>query len=150
MSEGQSPPSPQPDALVDIDTRFTRWLVRWRFVFFALLAILVVMPFNGQWRIGLDSSLYRGVAQNLVEGNGYTFAGMKLRNVFAVADAHPLGFNPAAPPSPIGEARGWPGGSVVWTVLAVVGPLAWCCGSHGRRAAIPCACLAAMARQAEK
>lgn len=67
---------------LDLDTPFTRWLVRWRWVFFVLLAILVVVPFNGQWRIGIDSSLYRGVAENLVAGKGYTFAGIPQRQIY--------------------------------------------------------------------
>ncbi len=66
----------------DLDTPFTRWLVRWRFLFFAIVAVMVVLPFNGQWRIGLDSALYRGVAENLVAGRGYTFAGLRQTQIY--------------------------------------------------------------------
>lgn len=65
-----------------LDTPFTRWLVRWRWVFLILLGVLIVLPFNGQWRIGLDSALYRGVAENLVHGKGYTFAGLPQRQIY--------------------------------------------------------------------
>jgi hypothetical protein len=56
-------------------TPFTRWLVRWRFLFFGLIGLLIILPFNGQWRLGLDSSIYRGVAENIAAGHGYVFAG---------------------------------------------------------------------------
>ncbi len=56
-------------------TPFTRWLEKYRFVFLAAMTLFVLVQFNGQWRIGLDSSLYRGVAENLWQGKGYTFAG---------------------------------------------------------------------------
>ncbi len=71
-----------PRSFIYLDTDFTRWLVKWRFVFFVLVAILIVLPFNGQWRIGLDSSLYRGVADNLVDGKGYTFAGLAQTQIY--------------------------------------------------------------------
>jgi hypothetical protein len=32
-----------------------------------------VMVFNGRWRIGLDSPIYRGLADNLLQGAGYHF-----------------------------------------------------------------------------
>lgn len=70
-----SRPSALERAIHAPETPFTRWLVRWRFWFFAGLVALLAVQFNGQWRIGLDSSIYRGVADNLVAGHGYTFAG---------------------------------------------------------------------------
>lgn len=69
-------------SFMELDTPFTRWLVRWRWVFFTLIGIMIVLPFNGQWRIGLDSALYRGVAENLVAGKGYTFAGLKQTQIY--------------------------------------------------------------------
>jgi hypothetical protein len=42
-------------SFLDLDTPFTRWLVRWRWVFFVILATMIVVPFNGQWRLGIDS-----------------------------------------------------------------------------------------------
>lgn len=81
MTEGKSL-SPLSDSFMTLDTPFTRWLVRWRWVFFGLLGVLVVLPFNGQWRIGLDSALYRGVAENLVNGKGYVFAGLPQRQIY--------------------------------------------------------------------
>src|SRR5436190_7432147 len=41
------------------------------------ILIICILPlllaFNGRWRIGVDSSIYRGLAANLVEGRGYHF-----------------------------------------------------------------------------
>src|SRR6185437_2264707 len=63
-------------------TPFTRWLERWRYLFFIGLVLFLVAPFNGQWRLGLDSSIYRGVAQSLANGQGYTFAGRAQHQVY--------------------------------------------------------------------
>ena len=70
-----APSLPDPGWLTAPSTPFTRWLVRWRLVFFGLIGLLIVLPFNAQWRLGLDSSIYRGVAENIASGNGYVFAG---------------------------------------------------------------------------
>lgn len=48
---------------------------RFRYVIFGLIAILFACGFNGQWRVGRDSALYRSVARNLAEGRGYTYNG---------------------------------------------------------------------------
>ena len=80
------PPSARPagtvDAALAVETPFTRWLVRWRAWFFVGLALLIVLNFNGKWRVGLDSAIYRGVADNLAAGHGYTFAGRKQTQVY--------------------------------------------------------------------
>ena len=71
------------DAIVwNSSSPFTRWLERWRYLFFAGLVVLILIPFNGQWRLGLDSSIYRGVAHNLAIGHGYTFAGRAQTQVY--------------------------------------------------------------------
>ena len=64
------------------ESAFTRWLEQWRFWFFAGLVVLILAGFNGQWRIGLDSSVYRGIAENLATGHGYTFAGRSHTQVY--------------------------------------------------------------------
>lgn len=75
-------PSTLEKAIQAPETPFTRWLVRWRMWFFAGLAVLVVVQFNGQWRVGLDSSIYRGVADSLAAGRGYTFAGRAQTQIY--------------------------------------------------------------------
>jgi hypothetical protein len=52
-----------------------RHIVRLRWVIFALVVVVNVAAFNGRWRVGPDSALYREVARNLAEGRGYTFRG---------------------------------------------------------------------------
>ena len=64
------------------ESPFTRWLEKYRFLFFVALSLLIVAGFNGQWRIGLDSSIYRGIAENLATGHGYTFAGRSHTQVY--------------------------------------------------------------------
>ncbi|HEX8325690.1 MAG TPA: hypothetical protein VF595_17430, partial [Tepidisphaeraceae bacterium] len=75
-------PSTLEKAITAPETPFTRWLVRWRYWFFAGLTLLVVVQFNGQWRIGLDSSIYRGVADSMAAGRGYTFAGRPQTQIY--------------------------------------------------------------------
>jgi hypothetical protein len=50
-------------------------LVRYRRVVYALLIGTLVVSFNGVWRIGLDSALYRGIGHSLAAGEGFKFAG---------------------------------------------------------------------------
>ncbi|MGC4030797.1 MAG: hypothetical protein QM754_03485 [Tepidisphaeraceae bacterium] len=69
-------------ALAAPETAFTRWLVTWRWLFFAGIFILTILPFNGQWRIGLDSSIYRGVADSLAQHGTYEFAGRRQNQVY--------------------------------------------------------------------
>src|SRR5688572_22997885 len=53
--------------------RLAKAIDRYRRAFFVGIAVLFVICFNGQWKIGRDSALYRGLARNLANGNGYTF-----------------------------------------------------------------------------
>lgn len=54
-------------------TQLTRWLDRWRWVCFALLALLYAAGYHVHWRIYPDSALYVQVARNIAEGNGYVY-----------------------------------------------------------------------------
>jgi hypothetical protein len=42
-------------------------------VFYVLIGLLYVAAFNGQWRIGLDSAIYRGLGASLAAGHGFRF-----------------------------------------------------------------------------
>src|SRR5262245_1706731 len=53
--------------LTDLIVRYRRW-------FFALSVLVYVVSFNGRWRIGLDSSTYRGLARSIARGEGYHFS----------------------------------------------------------------------------
>jgi 4-amino-4-deoxy-L-arabinose transferase-like glycosyltransferase len=53
------------------------WLLalipRWRWAFFALVGLLMVLAFNGQWRVGRDSAAYRGLGHQLATTGKYVF-----------------------------------------------------------------------------
>jgi hypothetical protein len=70
-------PAPEPgDELTAVLPRaVTARIVRFRWLAFLFVAIWFVAAFNGQWRVGRDTALYRGLAVNLAEGRGYTFGG---------------------------------------------------------------------------
>lgn len=59
-----------------------RWIVKLRWVIFALLGLLLIAGHNGYWRIGRDSALYRSVADNLASGRGYTFRNQRERHIY--------------------------------------------------------------------
>lgn len=56
-----------------VHNRVTDAIVRYRKLFFAGIAFLYLISFNGRWRMGLDSSIYRGLGHNLAMGKGYVF-----------------------------------------------------------------------------
>lgn len=64
--------APLVDDVLTVEGPTTRWIVRNRWVIAVLVAGLWLLSFNGQWRIGQDSAIYRGVARNIIEGHGYT------------------------------------------------------------------------------
>lgn len=58
------------------------WLTRHRRKLFAIVVAFYVLPFNGLWRVGVDSALYRGLARSIVRGDGYVFAGEHHRHAY--------------------------------------------------------------------
>ncbi len=58
-------------------------LTRHRKIAFAILFAVYVASFNGLWRIGVDSALYRGLARSIARGDGYVFAGEHHTHAFA-------------------------------------------------------------------
>jgi hypothetical protein len=56
-----------------VHNRVTDAIVRYRKLFFIGIAFLYLISFNGCWRLGLDSSIYRGLGHNLALGKGYVF-----------------------------------------------------------------------------
>jgi xanthosine utilization system XapX-like protein len=91
---------------------FTRAVVTYRWWLLGLVLAVQLAAFNGQWRVGLDSSIYRGVAHNLVAGRGYVFGGQPQDLVYPglpwLLAALELVFGPAA----------WPG-IVVLNLMAL-------------------------------
>src|SRR4051812_28803588 len=47
-------------------TKYRRWLL-------GLSVLPFIISFNGRWRVGLDSSIYRGLARSIAMGRGYHF-----------------------------------------------------------------------------
>lgn len=61
---------------------YTAAVIRCRHYTFAFIALVLLLCINGQWRIGIDSAQYRGIAESLVEGKGYTFAGVPQDTIY--------------------------------------------------------------------
>ncbi|MBA3272969.1 MAG: hypothetical protein H0T11_03735, partial [Chthoniobacterales bacterium] len=53
--------------------RVTRFLDHARWYLISMVAVFFVLCFNGQWKIGRDSALYRGLAHNVAIGKGYVW-----------------------------------------------------------------------------
>src|SRR5581483_4054885 len=51
----------------------TDGLIRHRKLALGASLIPIIISFNGRWRMGLDSSIYRGLARSIASGNGYHF-----------------------------------------------------------------------------
>ena len=56
-----------------VENPLTDAIARYRHLLFGILAVLFLVSFNGQWRLGHDSAIYRGLAANIAAGKGYTF-----------------------------------------------------------------------------
>jgi hypothetical protein len=56
-----------------VENKLTEGIARYRHFFFGFLLVLFLLGFNGQWRIGHDSAIYRGLAANIAAGKGYVF-----------------------------------------------------------------------------
>ncbi len=50
-----------------------RQIVRFRWVYFAVIAIFIGLSYSGEWRIGRDSAAYRGLAHHLATTGKYVF-----------------------------------------------------------------------------
>jgi hypothetical protein len=66
--------SATPHTLPALIERMSTWL-------FVGVALLYLISFNGQWRIGLDSANYRGLADSIVSGRGYVFGEWAGKNI---------------------------------------------------------------------
>jgi 4-amino-4-deoxy-L-arabinose transferase-like glycosyltransferase len=62
--------------------RITRLIARASKLLWIYLALLYLISFNGQWRIGLDSANYRGLGHSLATGRGYSFGDWAPHNVY--------------------------------------------------------------------
>src|SRR3954470_17973127 len=62
--------------------RLTQFVARSSKFLWLYVALLYLVSFNGQWRIGLDSANYRGLANSLASGRGYAFGEWAPHNVY--------------------------------------------------------------------
>jgi hypothetical protein len=63
---------PQDDRLTN---RLLRFVDQHRRFVFAVIVLVYLAGFNGQWRVNSDSALYAAIAKNLATGHGYTYLG---------------------------------------------------------------------------
>jgi hypothetical protein len=66
----------------DNDTPLTRWIVQHRVHITVFVAVFYLLAFNGEWRVGRDSSLYRGLGHSLATGNGYHFGAFGSKQIY--------------------------------------------------------------------
>ncbi len=77
--------APLPDELPDeraVASGITAALAAHKKWVILAIALLYLAAFNGQWRVGLDSAIYRGVGDSLAAGHGYTFGGVRQDQVY--------------------------------------------------------------------
>lgn len=77
---GEPGPGPGPER--ELQLGWFDWLTARRRLWFGILAGLYLLSFNGIWRVGVDSALYRGLARSLARGEGYIFAGEHHRHAY--------------------------------------------------------------------
>ena len=87
LGHAQAAPDAVQPALADISSSppphaLERAFIRHRRIFWIVIALAMLLSFNGQWRIGLDSANYRGLADSLANGRGYTFGAWAPRAVY--------------------------------------------------------------------
>src|SRR5688572_29016089 len=66
----------------DTDTPLTRWIVEHRVHIFVAAGLCYLLAFNGAWRVGRGSALYRGLAHSLATGKGYQFTDFSARQIY--------------------------------------------------------------------
>src|SRR5439155_11008520 len=59
-----------------------RSIVRHRWWLFGGLVVLYALTFTGDWRVGRDSALYRGLGHTLASGKGFSFSTFGRRQVY--------------------------------------------------------------------
>lgn len=57
-------------------------IVKHRNILWGTLIVLALLAFNGRWRVGRDSALYRGLGHSLATGKGYTFGEFGSRQIY--------------------------------------------------------------------
>jgi hypothetical protein len=60
----------------------TGWIVKYRWWIFGVMLAFYVAAFTGDWRIGRDSALYRGLGHTLATGRGFSFSEFGKRQIY--------------------------------------------------------------------
>jgi hypothetical protein len=92
----------------------TEWIVSHRRHLYVGLFIFYLFAFNGQWRVGRDSALYRGLGHSLATGKGYTFGEFGSRQIY-----------PGLPLLLAGLEKVF--GSTAWPAIVMMHLLSWAC-----------------------
>ena len=91
------------------------WLTRHRRMLYAIVAAFYILTFNGLWRVGVDSALYRGLARSMARGDGYVFAGEPHRHAYPGLPVMLAGIEKVFGDSPV-----WPLAVIVMLALATL------------------------------
>lgn len=57
------------------ENKLLELIPRCRWIYFALVGLLILLAFNGKWRVGRDSAAYRGLGHQLATTGDYIFRG---------------------------------------------------------------------------
>ena len=58
------------------------WIWRFRWWIFGTMLAFYLIAFNGQWRIGRDGALYRGMGHSLATGHGFGYSEFGRRQIY--------------------------------------------------------------------
>ncbi|HEX8524372.1 MAG TPA: hypothetical protein VF669_19105 [Tepidisphaeraceae bacterium] len=62
--------------------KFPGWVVKYRWWIAGTLIVFYLLAFTGEWRIGRDSALYRGLGHTLASGHGFNFSEFGKRQIY--------------------------------------------------------------------
>src|SRR4051794_40059410 len=72
-------PDPAPQRVA---APLTDAIVRHRNILWGMLVVVALLAFNGTWRVGRDSALYRGLGHSLATGHGYSFGNFAKQQIY--------------------------------------------------------------------
>jgi hypothetical protein len=73
-------PAPGRTAVTQI--KFPHWVTKYRWWIFTTLFVFYAIAFTGDWRIGRDSALYRGMGHGLATGHGFGYSEFGKRQIY--------------------------------------------------------------------
>ncbi len=62
--------------------KFIPWITKYRWWIFGTLFVFYAIAFTGEWRIGRDSALYRGMGHGLATGHGFGYSEFGKRQIY--------------------------------------------------------------------